>query len=318
MTQRRPTLPLLLTLALVGACDSSAPKANAPAKVAKAEGKTDAKAPDAKAGNPHAANPHSANPHAGGNPHAGMPPFAGKKGPPKGPPRDITPTGEVAAETLPGLAFSVPKEWEKGAPRNNMRKAQYVLPGPGGDGELVVFRFPGGAGGIEANLTRWKGQFTPPEGKTIDDVSTTKTVENGGLKTTVVDVSGTYVAAMTPGADDKHNDADQRMLAAIIEGTGDPYYFKAVGPKATLDLWAAPFDTMVNTFVKGEGAGPAAPPPGAVAPPPAGDAKAGDAKADDKKADDKKADDKKADKGDKKADKGDKKADKGSSKKKGG
>src|SRR5690606_32931897 len=110
-----------------------------------------------------------------------------------------------------------------------------------------------------------------------DDVSTTKKVEAGELTTTLVDVSGTYVAAMTPGADAKHDDADQRMVAAIVEGSGDPFYFKAVGPKATMDVWSASFDGLVSSFAKD----------GAAAAPPSPEAKA-DAKADaapDKKAD---------------------------------
>ncbi|MCX4240821.1 hypothetical protein [Paraliomyxa miuraensis] len=273
---RFPSLLLILSLSLAGACDSG-PKDTTPAK---AESKaSDAKAPDAKElanpheGNPHAGMPPAGNPHAG-NPHAGMPPMMGAPQAPKGPPRDVTPSGEVVAETLPGLSFAVPKEWEKGTPSNAMRLAQYVLPGPGGDGELVVFRFPGGAGGIEQNLTRWKGQFQPPEGKTIDDVSTTKTLEAGELKTTLVDVTGTYVAAMSPGAEEKHDDADQRMVAAIVEGSGDPFYFKAVGPKATMDVWTGAFDALVASFAKVGAA------PGGGAPPPADDAKADDAKAD--------------------------------------
>ena len=247
MITSRCTLPALLTLALVGACDSKDAKPPAkPAPAAAAAKAGDAKTPPHGGANPHGAAP----PHAAANPHGGgMPPMAKKK--PMGPPRDVTPSGEVTAETVPGLKFSVPKEWEKGTPSNSMRVAQWILPGPGGDAELVVFRFPGGAGGIEANLTRWKGQFTPPEGKTIDDVTTTKNVEGEGVKTTQVDVTGTYVAAMTPGSEDKHNEAGSRMLAAIVEGSGDPFFFKVVGPKATMDVWAAPFDTMVTTFATG-------------------------------------------------------------------
>ncbi len=286
----RSTLPLWLSLALVGACDSGAKdpataKANANKPGTKADakkgdaGKADAKAPDAKT---------PGNPHAAPNPHAGMGPMGGPKAKPKGPPRDITPSGETTAKTIPGLTFAAPKEWEQSPPNNRMRLAQFVLPGPGGDGELVVYRFPGGAGGIEANLTRWKGQFKPPEGKTIDDVATTTKTENAGLTTTLVDVTGTYVAAMQPGGDDKHNDADQRMLAAIVEGSGDPFYFKAVGPKKTMDLWAEHYSTMVSSFAKAEdvpaapggGAKPpgdakAAPPHGGAAKAPAADAKAG-------------------------------------------
>lgn len=289
MTPIRAALSTLssaaLALALASGCDGS--PATKDAATTKADGKKDGKAGDVKA----EAKGDAKDPHGGpaaGNPHAGMPPMMGAAAAPKGPPRDVTPSGETVAETLPGLAFSLPKEWEKGTPSSSMRMAQWVLPGPGGDGELVVFRFPGGAGGIEANVSRWKGQFQAPEGKTIDDVTITKTIEAGGLKTTFVDVSGTYIAAVTPGADEKHNDADQRMLAAIVEGSGDPFYFKAVGPRATMDVWAAAFETMSNAFATAGGA----------AAPPVGDAKApGDAKADEaKKAlEDAKADAKKAD-----------------------
>ncbi|MEM7160559.1 MAG: hypothetical protein AAF799_47420 [Myxococcota bacterium] len=254
MITSRCTLPALLTLALVGACDSKDAKPPAKPAPAAAAKQGDAKTPDAKTPTPPhgAANPHAAaSPHGAANPHGGgMPPMAKPKKP-MGPPRDVTPSGEVAAETVPGLTFSVPKEWEKGTPSNSMRVAQWVLPGPGGDAELVVFRFPGGAGGVEANLNRWKGQFTPPEGKTIDDVTTTKKVEGKGVSTTQVDVTGTYVAAMTPGSEQKHNESGSRMLAAIVEGSGDPFFFKVVGPKATMDVWAAPFETMVTTFATG-------------------------------------------------------------------
>jgi hypothetical protein len=177
-----------------------------------------------------------------------------------------------------------------------MRVAQWVLPGPGGDAELVVFRFPGGGGGIEQNVARWKGQFQPPEGKSIDDVTVTKTIEGALVKTTLVDVSGTYVAAVMPGADETHNDADQRMIAAIVEGSGDPFYFKAVGPRATMDLWAPAFETMAKGFAA-SGGGTVSPgvgmAPGVGTAPGVGEGKA-DTKADTKKADTKKADTKKA------------------------
>lgn len=249
MTTVRTSLPVLLTLALTLGCDSGTKDAKPAAAAKTADAKTaDAKADDATPPDATKAptNPH-ASPHAPSNPHANMPPMMGA--PPKqaGPPRDITPSGETSSEDLLGLGLAVPTEWEKGTPSNPMRVAQWVLPGPGGDGELVVFRFAGGGGGIQANLDRWKGQFTPPEGKTIDDVSTTKEIEGtGGLKTTLVDVTGTFASGMPGGPATPQSDS--RMLAAIVEGSGDPFYFKAVGPKATIDLWAAPYDTMIASF----------------------------------------------------------------------
>ena len=257
----KAVLPLCLVLSL-GACDGdkkAAPAANAAedkAGAKKAAAPTvDAKAPQAHGGgtpgNPHGggmpANPHGATPPA--NPHAGM---KGAPAPSKlGPPRDITPSGDVAAETLAEFKVSVPKEWEKGTPSGMMRMAQWVVPGPGGDGELVVYRFKGGAGGVEANMTRWKGQFTPPEGKTLDDVSKQEKKTVGALTMHTLDVTGRYVAAMTPGAAQKHDNPDYRMLAAIIEGSGDPLFFKATGPAKTLDVWATPWATMLESVKTG-------------------------------------------------------------------
>lgn len=288
---------LSCSLVLHVACDSGSKKEASP-KAAKAG---DAKAGDAKAGDAKAgdakANPH-ANPHGDQppNPHAGMamPPGAGAKTEP-GPPRDIEVSGEMVEANVRGLGLSVPKEWEKGTPTSSMRAAQWVMPGPGGDGELVVYRFPGGAGGVQANIDRWKGQFTPPEGKTIDDVSTVETMDGeGGVKTTLVDVTGTYVAAVMPGADAKHNENDYRMFAAAVEGSGDPFYFKAVGPAKTMELWLEPFKKMIGTF-QGSGEKPTAIPGTAATP---DDGKADDAKADAKA--DAKPDDKPDDKPDEK------------------
>lgn len=223
-------------------CDnkSSAPE---PAKAAeaKAEPKAQSQADDGVAG--------QANPHTAMMGHGGAAP--GPEAEAKGPPRDITPSGETTDEKIAELSLAVPKEWEKGQASSPMRMAQYTLPGPGGDAELVVYRFKGGAGGVDENVARWKGQFQPPEGKSIDDVSKVETVDVGDLKVTMVDISGHFVAAVRPGAPAKHDEPDYRMLAAIVEGSGDPFFLKATGPAKTLEVWAAPFRTMVEALKVG-------------------------------------------------------------------
>lgn len=249
MTSSR-ILPLAALFALSLGCDGK-PQAPADAKPATpvaeskakdpAEGKAEAKAMEAKA------NPHGAGAPAGG-PHGGMGMAPKKKEP--GPPRDVKPSGEISEETFAEIKVSVPKEWEKGQPSNPMRIAEFVIPGPGGDAELVVYRFKGGAGGVDANIARWKGQFQPPEGKSIDDVTKLGTVEVGDLKATTVDISGRYVAAVRPGAPETVDKPDQRMLAAIVEGSGDPFFFKGTGPDKTLAVWSDAFTAMVKSIKK--------------------------------------------------------------------
>jgi hypothetical protein len=186
--------------------------------------------------------PHGAHGQAPGGPppHGMMAPA-----PPKGPPRDIEPSGENTPVTLghSKLVLEAPKEWERTPPSSGMRLAQFTIPGPGGDGELVVYQFPGG-GDVQSNIERWKGQFKPPEGKSIDEVAKTDTFTAGSLKVSVLDVSGRYVASV-PGAP-AYDEPDYRMLAAVIEGEGDPLFLKATGPAKTMSLWDKPFDAMLH------------------------------------------------------------------------
>lgn len=238
--QRSSLLSVLgLTVALgsTAGCDN---KSSAPEPTPTAE----AKAPETKADTKTEAEAEAANPHTAMMGHGGATPSPEAEK--KGPPRDVTPSGETTEAKVAELVLAVPKEWEKGEASSPMRMAEYTLPGPGGDAELVVYRFKGGAGGVEENVARWKGQFQPPEGKSIDDVSKVETVEVGDLKVTMVDISGRFVAAVRPGAPAKHDEPDYRMLAAIVEGSGDPFFLKATGPGKTLEVWAESFRTMIE------------------------------------------------------------------------
>ena len=58
-----------------------------------------------------------------------------------------------------------------------------------------------------------------------------------GLKITMVDVSGTYVAEVSPGSTEKLNKPGFRQCAAYIETTGGPYFAKLLGPAATVSNW---------------------------------------------------------------------------------
>ena len=125
-----------------------------------------------------------------------------------------------------------------------MRAATYEV----GDSECVVYFFGQGQGGsVEANLERWGGQFTL-NGRPAPAKTAKKTVH--GLNVTTMDVTGTYVATggmtMTP----QPPKADQRMLAAIVEGPGGNIFIKFTGPVKTVSANAAKFDALVGSFQK--------------------------------------------------------------------
>jgi hypothetical protein len=208
---------------------------------------------DAGADNPHAGmggdNPHAGmggdNPHAGvgggDSPHAGM--GMGMGGPGKAP--DKTADGRVI---LGPVTLAVPKSWQEKTPSSSMRAATWAIPGKAGEAELAVFYFgTGGAGGAQANLDRWLGQFEQSDGSKSADKAKIEKKEIAGMPVTTVEVTGRYVASMTPGASEKRDNPDFMMLAAIVETSGGPYYYKLVGPKDTVSASRKDFRGFIES-----------------------------------------------------------------------
>lgn len=213
MLRRTAVIALVLPLAL--ACSDKSEDQAKPADGAKSEPAT----PEAKAG---AQDSKQA---------AGDAAEAEELGPN---PREVEPSGETREEVVDGLVLQVPKEWERVPARSSMRKAEFVVPGPGGDVRMIVYRFPGGAGGASKNIERWKAQITTKPG----EEPKSQTLDVNGLTIGTVDSSGAYVGQSMPGAPAQPPIADARLFAAAIEGSGDPYYLKLVGQAATVDVWA--------------------------------------------------------------------------------
>jgi len=132
-----------------------------------------------------------------------------------------------------------------------MRKAQYKLPRAEGDmedGELVVFYFGEGQGGsVEANVQRWIGQFKKADGSPAGDVARRTTKEVRGIKVTIVDVSGTYTGGgpMMSSGDPKPS---YRMLAAVAETRGGPWFVKLTGPTRTVTRWEPGFQEFLDSM----------------------------------------------------------------------
>ena len=155
----------------------------------------------------------------------------------------------VSAQTAT-LHFTAPKEWIVKPSSSAMRVAQYALPRAAGDaedGELIVYFFGGQGGSVQANLDRWVGQMEQPDGRSSKAVATTETLTVGGMKVTVLDVSGKYVAEMTPGSQTRYSKPGFRLKAAVVETAGGPYFVKLTGPAKTVERWNAPFATFLKS-----------------------------------------------------------------------
>jgi hypothetical protein len=148
------------------------------------------------------------------------------------------------------LHFTAAKEWKPVPTSSPMRVAQYVLPrapGDAEDGELVVYFFGGQGGSVQANLDRWVGQMEQPDGRPSKAVATTETLTVNGMKVTVLDVSGKYVAEMAPGSSARYNKPGFRLKAAVVETAGGPYFIKLTGPAKTVDVWNAAFTGFLRS-----------------------------------------------------------------------
>ena len=110
----------------------------------------------------------------------------------------------ASASLSAALKYDAPAGWMSKPPASSMRVAEFTLPKVAGDAEdatLGIFFFGGQGGNVEANLDRWIGQMTQPDGKPSKDVAKTSKFTSRGLAITLVDLNGTYVAEVTPGFD---------------------------------------------------------------------------------------------------------------------
>ena len=111
-----------------------------------------------------------------------------------------------------------------------MLQAEYAIPkaeGDKADGRLTVSQ---ARGSVEDNIARWEGQFG-----TKVDKEQKETLVAGGIKITLVDLTGTFNDTMAPMAP-LITRPDYRMLGAIFQLPGEEalHFVKCYGPKKTI------------------------------------------------------------------------------------
>jgi hypothetical protein len=150
------------------------------------------------------------------------------------------------------LKFDAPASWASRTPSSTMRVAEWALPKAAGDAEdaiLTVYFFGATMGGnVQANLDRWMAQMSQPDGRASKDVARTSTMTVHELKVTLVDVTGTYVAEVTPGSTEHFNKPGFRQCAAVVETPGGPYFVKLTGPEKTVAKWQDSFTTFMKSL----------------------------------------------------------------------
>ena len=154
------------------------------------------------------------------------------------------------ATTIDGLKSTAPATW-KAKEAAGSRVYYFILPKEKGDkfdGELIVSYFDGKGGTVADNVKRWKTMITPPEGKTIEDVSKTEELKVGTGKATVFDASGTYTHKARPMDPNEKGEKreDYRMIAVYLETPNGPYFIRVTGPTRTIEAHKKGFDEWLK------------------------------------------------------------------------
>ena len=151
-------------------------------------------------------------------------------------------TGSVA-----GIRWSIPKRWSEQGQRP-MRVATYAIPAAEGDaetGECAVYYFGKDQGGtVDQNIERWISQFE------TGGVPARSGKDINGMKLTLVQVAGAYLAPAGPMMQSSGKKDNFRLLGAIVEGPEGLVFYKFTGPAKTVTGAEGEFNAMVESLAK--------------------------------------------------------------------
>lgn len=129
---------------------------------------------------------------------------------------------------------TLPDGWVAETPRSDMRKLQYRVTSGDADqpAELVVYYFgPGQGGSLEANVERWRSQFSRPDGGEVETVI--EEIDGVTMPATLVTIEGTYARGLGVGPQGEPL-PDRMLLAAVVQTPQGNLYPQLHGPAAVV------------------------------------------------------------------------------------
>jgi hypothetical protein len=151
-------------------------------------------------------------------------------------------TGTGAAAGPEDIAYDAPAAWTSAPNPSTMRKATFKIPKAGGEPEDAELAVSSAAGGVEANIKRWEGQFGP------DAKAKTEPRTVNGLKVTVVEIKGKIGGGGMMGMPGTAAKENQMLLGAVVDAGDRQHFFKMVGGEKTVTAAKKDFDKLVSSF----------------------------------------------------------------------
>ncbi len=149
-------------------------------------------------------------------------------------------TAAATGSALTEVAWDAPSSWQSMPNPNPMRKATYKVPRAPGDTEDAELTVSAAAGGVEANVKRWAGQFG-------DATPKTEKKKVNGLDVTVVEIKGTFAGGGMMGAPSAPKEK-QMLLGALVDAGDRQHFFKMTGPEKTVSAARPDFEKLVASL----------------------------------------------------------------------
>jgi hypothetical protein len=144
------------------------------------------------------------------------------------PPRDLGATK---------ITYETPKDWNKVVPAKKEIREQFDIDEGGEKVQVTISAFPGTAGGLPANVNRWRKQVQLPP--IVDEEELVKDV--------VMEKAGKHTLLMVDVANAKAP-APNRILGVIIPTHGAVWFLKMHGGDAAVGKHKADFEIFAKSF----------------------------------------------------------------------
>ncbi len=141
------------------------------------------------------------------------------------------------------IRWETPDGWQTRPLTQFINRGYYLLPGPPeARPELTISAYPGAAGGLDANLNRWRGQLglEPLDSEAL--AAELETIEVSGMELVLCDFTG-----------NAPDGSPSRTLGAVIEFPDETWFFKLTGNPDVLTVSHPTFGAFLRTLELEEG-----------------------------------------------------------------
>jgi hypothetical protein len=139
------------------------------------------------------------------------------------------------------ISLTAPEGWKRKPTQSSFTQAEFLLPRAKGDDKDGRLTVSVAGGSIQANVDRWKGQFSGALEKTRQEQ-----IDANGIQVTLVDLSGEFNDQRGPMAPSVKQ-SGYRMIAAIIPINDQLHFVKAVGPQKTMAAHADEIKSFIRS-----------------------------------------------------------------------